>query len=239
MKLSHLTRRLTLAAAVVAFTASAAVAAGNPALAGKKLLFVGGTTQEAKAFDEAPQRFLAALGFTVTFADQAGPGTLADNQDVVVVSSTTASRTVGAKFRDTRAAVVLMESFVADDMGVSGLRQGIDYGEEKKNSPIMLVNAPHPMQAGMPNGMIPVHKGKTPSLHWGRPANGATVIAVVAGEPDKAAIYGYEKGALMGDNFTAPARRVVLFVNTETFTEINEDGLKLTAAALTWAAGAL
>lgn len=240
MKPVHVCRLLVLVSAVVFLTSSDALAAVNPALRGKKLLYVGNSaTAEDKALDEAPQRYLASLGFTVTFANQTEPGTVADDQDVVVIGSTSQSRVVMGKFRNTRAAVVLMESFVADDMGITGLRWGVDYGEDQKNLPILLVNAPHPMQAGLPNGMLCVHKGKTPSLHWGKASNGATVIAVVAGEPDKAVIFGYEKGALMGDNFAAPARRVLLFVNTETFPQINDDGLKLTAAALAWAVGTL
>ncbi len=238
MNLQSISRSLPAALVILALAVSTAAAAPNPAFKGKKLLYVGNSTAEAKALDEAPQQYLAALGFTVSFADQAEPGTMADNQDVVVIGSTTQARVIMGKYRNTRAAVVLMESFVADDMGVSGLRQGVDYGENLKNEPILLVNAPHPMQAGLPNGMLAVHKGKTPSLHWGKATNGATVIAVIAGDPDKAAIYGYEKGTLMGDNSTAPARRVLLFVNTETFPQINDNGLKLVEASLAWAIGA-
>ncbi|MDI1335184.1 MAG: hypothetical protein PSU94_03280 [Lacunisphaera sp.] len=239
MKAPSVSRLLVIALALVAWVIPPASAAPNPALKGKKLLYVGASTAEDKALDEAPQRYLVSLGFTVRFADQTEPGAVADDQDVVVIGSTCQSRVVMGKFRDTRAAVVLMESFVADDMGITGLRLGVDYGEDQRNLPILLVNAPHPMQAGLPNGMLCVHKTKTPSLHWGKAMNGATVIAVIAGEPDKAAIFGYEKGALMGDNFTAPARRVVLFVNTETFPLINDKGLKLVEASLAWAVGAL
>lgn len=239
MKKSHLSRLLTLVAAVAVFSGPAAQAAVNPALAGKKLLYVGASTDKARLVDEPAQRYLASLGFKVTFADQAEDGSRADGQDVVVVSSTISSRIVGAKFKDSRAAVILWETFVADDMGITGLRQGIDYGEEKKNSPLWLVNAPHPMQGGLPNGMLAAHKGKTASLHWGRPAGGATVIATVAGEPEKATVYGFEKGAMMGDNFVAPGRRVILFVNTDTFGDLSPEGLKLVDCAFAWAAGAL
>ena len=219
-------------------TATATLATTNPALAGKKLLYVGASTESAKLADEPAKLYLASLGFKVTFADQAEDGSRADDQDIVVISSTISSRIVAAKYRDTSAAVVIWETFVADDMGVTGLRQGIDYGEEKKNSPILLVNAPHPMQGGLPNGMVAAHKGKTASLHWGRPAGGATVIATVAGEPEKATILGFERGAMMGGGIAAPGRRVILFVNTDTFGELSLEGLKLVNCAFTWAAGA-
>jgi hypothetical protein len=238
MKMKPVCTIVTTALAMLALALPVASAAPNSLFKDKKLLYIGASSHEAKALDAAPLSYLAALGFTVTFADQAEPGSIADDQDVVVIGSTTAARMLMGKFRDTRVPVVLMESFVADDMGITGLRQGTDYGEDMRNSPILLVNAPHPMQAGLPNGMMAVHKGKTPSLHWGKPANGATVIAVIAGDPDKAAIYGYEKGALMGDNFAAPARRILLFVNTETFPQINDNGLKLVEASLAWAIGA-
>ena len=239
MNLKNPFRSLLAALAIITLAASTVSAAPNPAFKGKKLLYVGASTSEAKALDEAPLQYLAALGFTVTFTDQAESTTVADGQDVVVIGSTTQARVIMGKYRNTRAAVVLMESFVADDMGITGLRQGVDYGENMKNEPILLVNAPHPMQAGLPNGMLAVHKGKTPSLHWGKATNGAIVIAVIAGDPDRAAVFGYEKGALMGDNSTAPARRVLLFVNTETFPQINDNGLKLVEASLAWSIGAL
>lgn len=226
-----------LVALAMLFSAATALATANPALAGKKLLYVGASTESAKLVDEPARLYLASLGFKVTFADQAEDSSLAAGQDIVVISSTISSRIVAAKYKDVPAAVVLWETFVADDMGITGLRQGIDYGEEKKNSPILLVNAPHPMQGGLPNGMVAAHKGKTASLHWGRPAGGATVIATVAGEPEKATILGFERGAMMGGGLDAPGRRVILFVNTDTFGELSPEGLKLVNCALIWAAG--
>jgi hypothetical protein len=71
-------------------------------------------------------------------------------------------------------------------------------------------------------------------MGWGVPARAASVIATLPGEPDKAVVFGYEKGATMDYDFIAPARRVALFLDNETFAQLSPDGLALFDAAVRW-----
>jgi hypothetical protein len=57
----------------------------------------------------------------------------------------------------------------------------------------------------------------------------------VHGHPDKAAIFGYEKGTTMDYESLAPARRVMFFLDNETFPNLSPAGLKLFDAAVDWA----
>jgi hypothetical protein len=52
-------------------------------------------------------------------------------------------------------------------------------------------------------------------MSWGKPGLGATIIATLYGQPEKAAIFAYEKGATMDYEALAPARRVMFFLSNE------------------------
>ncbi|WP_266156701.1 hypothetical protein [Dyella silvatica] len=72
-------------------------------------------------------------------------------------------------------------------------------------------------------------------MNWGKPGLGASIIATVAGQPEKVAIFGYEKGATMDYESLAPARRVMFFLDNETFDNLTPEGLHLFDAAIDWA----
>ena len=74
-------------------------------------------------------------------------------------------------------------------------------------------------------------------MSWGKPGLGAATIATLYGQPEKAAIFGYEKGATMDYETLAPARRVMFFLDNASFTNLSESGRRLFAAAVDWAAG--
>ena len=72
-------------------------------------------------------------------------------------------------------------------------------------------------------------------MGWGKPAPGATIIATIPGEPQHAVVFAYEKGATMDYDFSAPARRVGLFLGNRTFDKLSPDGSALFDAAIDWA----
>jgi hypothetical protein len=78
------------------------------------------------------------------------------------------------------------------------------------------VNAPHPLAAGLPAGLVNVVQKGGP-MNWGRPGPGAIVIATFPGELDKSPFFAYEKGATMDGENLAPARRVTIFLDNTTF----------------------
>lgn len=71
-------------------------------------------------------------------------------------------------------------------------------------------------------------------MNWGRPGLGASIIATVPGERDKALVFAYEAGATMDYENLAPSARVFLFMDG-TFPNLNEAGLSLFDAAVQWA----
>ena len=187
--------------------------------------------------DENVQSHLRSLGFEVTVADESEPSSKADGQDLVIISASVSARVVGGKYKDTRLPVLVSEARILDDMSMSGKLEGVDFGDERQDHSFWFVNAPHPLQGGIPNGLLNVTKGKLKVFTWGKPGLAANVIATIAGVPEKAVIFGYEKGTIMDGDFLAPARRVMFFLDGETFDDLTETGLKLYDAAITWAMG--
>jgi len=228
-----ITRRILLLAAL-----AGALHAAAPAV-GKKLLFVGQAKAavEVVAADTAAQARLAGLGFAVTFVDQHEPTPSLAGVDLVVISSGVSANVVEGRFRHTTVPVVLWESYVLPHMGLTGKKEGGDYGtHEEKQRYLWMVNAPHPLSAGRPAGLLNVVKRGGP-MNWGRPGPGAIIIATMPGDLAKGLIFAYEKGATMDGENLAPARRVMFFLNNETFPNLNEQGLALFDAAVLWAAG--
>jgi hypothetical protein len=191
---------------------------------------------EIVAADLKAQEHLTALGFTVTTIDQRDPVTAADGKDLVVISSGVSAHVVEGKFKALPVPVVTWESYIQPHMGMTGKKEDTDFGtREGKVRYLWLVNAPHPLSAGLPAGMTNVMQKGGP-MNWGRPGPGAIVIATFPGELDKSPLYAYEKGATMDGENLAPARRVMLFLDNTTFTLLNDAGLRLFDAAVNWAA---
>ncbi|HKB56214.1 MAG TPA: hypothetical protein VKC51_01375 [Lacunisphaera sp.] len=205
----------------------------------KSLLFVGQTkaAPEIVAADAKAQEHLATLGFTVTFADQRDPVSVADGKDVIVISSGVSAHVVEGKYKSVAVPVVTWESYILPHMGLTGKKEETDFGtRDGKLRYLWLVNAPHPLAAGLPAGLVDVVQKGGP-MNWGRPGPGAIIIATFPGELDKSPFFAYEKGATMDGENLAPARRVMIFLDNTTFPGLNEAGVKLFDAAVLWAAG--
>lgn len=223
-------RRAALAAIVMA-TAPAAWAA--EAVRGRKVLLVIQKTGPNLPVDEAVRSRLAQRGYAVQVEDQTADPALASAADLVVISSTVSGKDVRAGWRSVQTPVLTWENDILDDLAMTGKKHDADFGAEAKERYVWIVNAPHPMAAGLPAGVANVYL-KQAGLGWGRPGPGATTIATVYGEPGKAAIFGYEKGATMDYESLAPARRVMFFLDNDTFTNLSPAGLKLFDAAVDW-----
>jgi hypothetical protein len=185
--------------------------------------------------DEDAMGYLRALGFAVTPASESTPVDSAMSQDLVVISESVDAVDVDAKYRYVTQSVVLLENDLLGVFGMTPLKNGRDYGTEDEQRFIWLVNAPHPLAAGLAAGIQNVLEDEHCKMNWGKPGLGATTIATVLGEPDKAAIFAYEKGATMNGEFLAPARRVSFFLWQDTFDQLRPEGLSLFKAAVLWA----
>jgi len=224
-----LTQLLCLACSLAAVCAMAAP---------RTVLFVSQVkpAPEVIASDARMQAHLAALGFEVAFADQNESPQVAEGKDLIVISSGASAHRLEGKYRPIAVPLIVCEAYTLPHLGMSGRRQDGDFGtKEGKIRYLWLVNAPHPLAAGLPAGMVNVVKKGGP-MNWGRPGAGATVIATLPGELDKSPIFAYEKGATMDGEALAPARRVFFFLDGDAFPNLNDAGLKLFDAAVLWAA---
>jgi len=188
----------------------------------------------ASAFvDVTIQKYLQAQGYQVELLDQSVAPNNLNHPDLVILSSTVASKNLKSGWRQLPIPVMTWENDYLDDLAMTGKRIDTDFGEVEKERYLWLVNAPHPLSAHLPAGTRNVYKAQA-QMSWGKPGLGATIIATIYGQPEKVAIWGYEKGATMDYESLAPAKRLMFFLNNETFPNLSEDGLKLFDASVQW-----
>jgi hypothetical protein len=98
---------------------------------------------------------------------------------------------------------------------------------------ITIINAAHPLAAGLPAGDAHVYLPGNRVIYGIQLGPEAIKVATVKGHPDQFALFAYEKGALMADGYRAPARRIQFFWHRPP--DVTEDGKKLFRAAVRWA----
>jgi len=209
---------------------------------GKKLLFVRRlNTPEGEESDDHIAEHLKDLGFIVTEADQSQPDTMADGQDVIVISATNSKYKMSNKYRDAKIPILCLEGLMADTLKMADRHRYVDYGEhgeakESEDPPeayLEIVGSYHPMAAGLKPGYVKYIK-EADVLKWAMPLPSATVIATLPNSFHERAIFGYEKGAAMADEYVAPARRAIIPVDNPAFDDLTEQGHALFDAAVLW-----
>ncbi|WP_159982394.1 MULTISPECIES: hypothetical protein [unclassified Novosphingobium] len=234
--------RKAFAAALLALAmgTAPAVAADAAAARGGRILFLMRADPPGGSADPAVKAQLEAMGYTVTTSEGLGGGPDPCGFDLVVMSSTirsnqfTANRPAITRWRDMGVPLVTWENDLLDDLWMTGLRRDTDFGELETGHYFWLVRAPHPMAAGIPAGLGTWTEARTPA-GWGRPGLGADIIMTWPGEPDKATLFGYEAGATMDHDHLAPARRVFIGMENNSFTRMTDTGRALFDAAIHWA----
>ena len=221
---------------------AATKAALAKAAKGKKVLFVRRLdTPEGEESDDHIAEHLKEVGFIVKEVDQTQPQTEADGQDFIVISATNSKYKTTNKYRDTKIPLMCLEGLMADTLKMAGRRRYIDYGEhgeakESEDPPeayLEIVNSNHPMAAGLKNGYVKFIK-EADVLKWATPPPSATIIATLPNSTHERAIFGFEKGAAMADEFVAPARRSMFPVDNPAFDDLTEAGHALFDAAVLW-----
>ncbi|HKZ73201.1 MAG TPA: hypothetical protein VJ011_04005 [Steroidobacteraceae bacterium] len=243
MKTLHPRSLLAVVMLVGALLVQHPAAAGpTDALAGRKVLFVMAGDGPHRATDDTIRRYLASLGSTVAVVDLRHAAANAKGHDLVLVSSTVDGHEGAVALRDVAVPLISCESRILHDLGMTLGMEGLDFGTtETPDTYLSIVNAPHPLAAGLAAGTFVATNASVP-MNWGRPGPAASVIAVPPGYPDRAAIFAYERGATLANGTPAPARRVACFFHDETFDKLEvrpegrlAQGLPLFAAALRWA----
>jgi hypothetical protein len=196
-------------------------------------LFVRAATPSAG--DIVLRARLIALGFDVTeksdtqvvTSDTAG-------KDLVVVTETVTSGNVDGKFTNVTVPVLSTEPSLFDDLRMTGLSLGNDFGTTPGQTQVNFVDFTHPMAARL-SGIRTVNTAAG-TYAWGIPGSEALVIGRLTSSSTRATIFGYQPGTTMV-GATAPGRRVGLFLDSHTAETFTADGRTLFDAAARWAAG--
>lgn len=238
-------RALTVVAALAAVTATGtacAAASSDPAQASREsvsvhrnVLYVTRLAHRDREEDDKIIAHLEQRGMIVKLVNQDAPVSAANGEDLVIISSVVSARDmVGTPFRDVRVPLVTWESDLFDSLRFTGQKKGEDFGEVAKEHYVNVVNAPSPLAGGVAAGKRWVYP-RDDEMGWGKPGPGATIVATLAGEPGRAVVFAYERGATMDYDFIAPARRVALFLGNRSFEKLSADGNAIFDAALDWA----
>lgn len=192
------------------------------------------TLQTWRDNDAKVVAFLRTLGFKVHQVDEYSSVDAAKGQDLILISESVDAVDVGSKYRNLAIPLITFENDLLGELEMTGFKNGRDYGTDDGQRFIYVVNAPHPLAAGLDAGIQNVLTDEHYKMNWGKPGLGAVVIATLLGEPDKAAVFAYEKGATMNGEFLAPARRLSFFLWQDTFEGLRPEGLALFRAAVLW-----
>jgi hypothetical protein len=201
------------------------------------LLVVGSATLNTG--DTAVRTRLQNLGFTVTVkvagstTNTSVKATDADGKTLVVISSTVVPANVTNKLRNIPVPVINWEFDILDDMGMTGLVSGTDFGTSSTTQTQLNVSDPaHPMAAGLAGTQTVVTTAT--NFTWGKPNTNAARIAALTNDATRFVIFGYDAGTTM-PGLDAPARRGALFLTDVTAASFNSNGGALFDAAVKWA----
>lgn len=212
---------------------SVVISVGNPPP--QALLVVSNNAPSLNAADTAVIARLESLGWQVWVVGALESETSdGDAKQLIVVSSTIPSGDVADKFQMSPVPLINWEQALQDNLLMTGDSGGIDRDSIDDQTQLEIVNAAHPLAAGLSGGVVTVATAPS-SFSWGFPADSALEIAQVPGDPTRFPIYAYETGAALIDGTAAPARRVNFMLTDDAFLNLNEDGLNLFDAAVVWA----
>ena len=199
----------------------------SSALHGKKVLFVVGETEKGEPNDDAlVKAHLESMGLIVNEvdADEAS----ADSRPDLIVISSTADQYSLVKFRNTPVPIFTWNQPGYPDLAMTGpkLHQDFEVVDPqtyfaRSFSVLYGYAANTTNEIARAVDLKPQLFGtfylKPETVGWGRPTNAATVISNFEGDPYKAGIFTYEKGARMYDDVSAPGRRVGFYMTNGNF----------------------
>jgi hypothetical protein len=185
-----------------------------PPVQPRKVLIVVGDTTTFGESDVLLSNFLFdQLDFLEVVADDGENPALSDpSLSLIVISSSVDPAVLGARYRTTKLPVVVLHAGVFSAMGMTGSVAGAFGTASAASIFVTPEGGMHPIGEGYPHeSEDALEVARAPiQLNFGVPATSATVVATLASNSDRAALFTYETGAAM---FTleAPARRAGSF----------------------------
>jgi hypothetical protein len=202
----------------------------NPAL---NTLFVVGAGP-LNDLDQGVKTRLEGMGYEVTLRkDRQLTPQDTQGQDLVLISESVFSYHIGNSLNATPVPILTWESWLYDDLGLTGTQVGQDFGLAPKQTQVSVV-ADDSLLAGGLTGEVEVY-GKKDELRWGKPGDQALTIATLPGQGEKATIFAYDAGVTLADGTVAPARRVGFYWDADKASRLTEASWQLFDAAVTWA----
>ncbi len=199
-----------------------------------KVLFVRAAT--ATAGDNVLRDRLIAIGFDVTEKSDTQLVTAdATGKDLVVISETVTSGNVGNKLTNVSVPVLSMEPSLLDDLGLTGLSLGNDFGTTGNQTQVNVIDPSSPLAGGLAAGTRTANTTGGTYL-WGVPGSEAVLAAQLVSSATRATVFGYQPGTTMV-SLVAPGRRSGLFIDSNAATSFTTDGRALFDAAVRWTAG--
>jgi hypothetical protein len=198
------------------------------------VLLVVGNAASPGTSDIAIKNRLQNYGFTVQVIGDAAVTTAdATGKVLIITSSTVSSSNVSTKFQTVAVPVINWETALQDEfLFTTPTNQGTASGQTSLN----IISPGHPLAASLPAGPRTVTT-ISGGFSWGQPGGSPIIIARLNDGTDSPCIYAYEAGAAMTGTLVAPARRVHVFFQGDTFASLNDDGLKLFDATVSWSIG--
>jgi len=177
---------------------------------------------------------LQAQGLTVLLAEDAlVTAADADPAVLVVISETSTSTDVAAKFHDVDEGAIVLEGLVWDDMDMAPA------GTPMNSVTVTILDAAHPIAAGLSGniGFMIVDPGS--GIFQTAPGAGAQLVASRVPNPAHIVVFAFDTGVMMENGFAAPARRVGFGADVDGGAGANgqlaADGLAMFGAAAVWA----
>jgi PKD repeat protein len=158
---------------------------------------------------------------------------IADNYELVVVSSTVLASNIGGDFRTLGVPMIFYEPGLLQPGREELSRDGVVLNNI---TTINVVNNTHPVMAGLPLGNVQVTNIGQLLGFGGQPVGqGAQVLATLAGNAARPAVMIANPGAQLVNGYVAPARRVFLFYGPDSFSESTPLGRQLLLNSVCWA----
>lgn len=214
---------------LLACSSAAAQMLSQSQLAGKTALFITGACDEEHPSDDPLVRqHLEGMGLKVTEAKDTDDASEADGKDLIIISSTANAHVLQKKFTNVPKPVLTWNTYSYPEMYMTGPHLHTDYEVvdptqffARSYSILYAFGAGNRSEIGEAVDLKPQLFGtlylQPGTAGWGRPVAGATVVANIEGDPTKAEIFAYEKGATMYNDFVAPARRVGFYMQSANF----------------------
>jgi hypothetical protein len=199
--------------------------------AGKTVLLVMGySTPKDKALKSSDTKLkmrLEGRGFTVKLGDDDDPdSSKATGTDLVIITGTVGAQ-VAAKYTMVQVPLICASQVLYDDLKLTAAA-----GNTASVSQIVITDMAHPLAGGI-MGSVTI-AGGAQTAAYGNPAAAAQKVATIPNQANQAAIFGYDKGAMM-NGLAAPAKRVGFFATDAMADNMNDNGWKLFDAAVDWA----